>query len=228
MKDDLLRIQQEFRGLARAALLFDVHAAIKAARRVAALFDAGEFDAADLLWSEDGPRPALVRLFTEFNNGGQVHERETVRKLLESLHPKSPNQSHGQVVRNCCDAVLELIPEADNAEYLKQRTSDVGGMVTTPAETLADIVIGVSLLDAALTLNDGDEDLAREKKSSWQKLRDPKMPESIGNCPNHRQVKLFAPSAICDFIEKVEGKPLCQKYGIRKALLEKSRPPRPE
>ncbi len=81
---------------------------------------------------------------------------------------------------------------------------------------------------AALTLNDGDEDLAREKKSSWQKLRDPKMPESIGNCPNHRQVKLFAPSAICDFIEKVEGKPLCQKYGIRKALLEKSRPPRPE
>lgn len=104
MKNDLLRIQVD-----QAA----VHAAIKAARRMAALFDAAEFAAADILWSEDGPRPVLVRLLQEFNNGGQVHEREIVRKLLESLHPNSPNRSHGQIVRDCVDAMTELIPEAE-------------------------------------------------------------------------------------------------------------------
>jgi len=86
--------------------------------------------------------------------------------------------------------------------------------------------MGVSLLDAALILNDGDKGLAIEKKTAWQKSRDPKVPESIGNCPKHKQAKLYAPSAICDFLEKVEGESICKKYRLRKALLEKSRPPR--
>jgi hypothetical protein len=85
---------------------------------------------------------------------------------------------------------------------------------------------GVSLLDAALILTEEDRPLAREKKSAWQKIRTPKLPASIGNCPNHKQVKLFAPSAIADFVEAVEGKTLCTQYKLRQRLNAKAREPR--
>jgi hypothetical protein len=87
-------------------------------------------------------------------------------------------------------------------------------------------VKGVSLLDAGLILTEEDLQLAREKKTAWQKLRTPKLPASVGNCPNHRQVKLFAPFAIADFVEKVEGKTLCDKHKLRKRLAAKAREPR--
>ena len=89
-------------------------------------------------------------------------------------------------------------------------------------------VKGVSLLDAALILTEEDRPLAREKKTAWQKLRTPKLPASIGNCPNHSQVKLFAPSAIADFVEEVEGKSLCTQYKLRERLRAKAREPRQE
>ena len=85
---------------------------------------------------------------------------------------------------------------------------------------------GVSLLDAALILTDEDHKLAREKKTSWQKLRTPKLPDAIGICPNHRQVKLFAPSAIAEFVENVEGKSLCTQSKLRQRLNAKAREPR--
>ncbi len=88
--------------------------------------------------------------------------------------------------------------------------------------------VGVSLLDAALILNDGDDELAKEKKAAWHRTRKPKKPESIGKCPNHGSVKLYAPSAICDYVEKIEGKSLCKTYSLRKALLGKARPPQGE
>lgn len=85
---------------------------------------------------------------------------------------------------------------------------------------------GVSLLDAALIINDGDLALAREKKKAWQKLRKPKLPASIGNCPKHSQVKLFAPFALADFVEKTEGEALCTKYKLRQGLRAMAREPR--
>ena len=100
----------------RAALLLDVHAAIKAARRMANLFDADEFDAADLQFRKNAHQKTVVRplvlLIQEYQRDGQPDERDTVKRLLESLRPKSPNLASGQVIRDRCDAVLELIPEA--------------------------------------------------------------------------------------------------------------------
>ena len=87
---------------------------------------------------------------------------------------------------------------------------------------------GVSLLDAALILTEEDRSLSIQKKKSWQKLRTPNLPASIGNCPNHKQVKLFVPSAIADFVEKVEGKTLCTQYKLRQRLNAKAREPRQE
>jgi hypothetical protein len=87
---------------------------------------------------------------------------------------------------------------------------------------------GVSLLDAALILTEEDRPLARQKKSAWQKLRTPTLPASIGNCPSHKQVKLFAPSAIANFVEEVEGKSLCTQYKLRQRLNAKAREPRQE
>jgi hypothetical protein len=87
---------------------------------------------------------------------------------------------------------------------------------------------GVSMLDAALILTEEDRELSKEKKNAWLKLRTPKLPASIGKCPNHRQVKLFAPSAISDFVEAVEGKPLCAQYKLRQRLIDKARTPRSE
>ena len=85
---------------------------------------------------------------------------------------------------------------------------------------------GVSMRDAAMILCDDDEKLARDKKDIWQKLRDPKPPPCIGRCPNHKQVKLFAPSALCDFIEKIEAQKDCQEHKLRQRLAAKARYPR--
>jgi len=96
----------------------------------------------------------------------------------------------------------------------------------TESPTAAVIGKGVSLLDAALILTEEDRPLAMEKKTAWQKLRTPKVPRSIGNCPNHKQVKLFAPSALNIFVEEVEGKSLCTQYRLRQRLVAKAREPR--
>jgi hypothetical protein len=87
-------------------------------------------------------------------------------------------------------------------------------------------VKGVSLLDAALIITEEDAELSRQKKNQWLRLRTPQLPSSIGKCPNHRQVKLYAPSAIADFIEKVEDKKMCSQYKLRQRLIAKAREPR--
>ncbi len=85
--------------------------------------------------------------------------------------------------------------------------------------------LGVSLLDAALVLNDGDECLARKKKKAWHNERTHNPPPEIGRCPDHAQVKLYAPSAICDWLEKIEGASLCDKHSLRKAMARVARLP---
>lgn len=87
-------------------------------------------------------------------------------------------------------------------------------------------VRGVSLLDAALILTEEDSQLSRGKRDAWQRLRTPKLPECIGNCPNHAQVKLYAPSALSEFVEAAEGKPLCTERKLRQRLNAKARTPR--
>lgn len=85
---------------------------------------------------------------------------------------------------------------------------------------------GVSLLDAALLLNDGDYSLARQTVDRWQKQRSVEKPSSIGNCPNHKQVKLFAPLAICDFIEKIGDIDAVAKKRLLTGLVTNRRAPR--
>jgi len=85
--------------------------AVKSARRVAARYDAGEFDQAkqQVLYSERGPRLPLTGLYQEFQRSGQIEKREAVRKLLEALVPASPTREHGELIRTCCDELLEVL-----------------------------------------------------------------------------------------------------------------------
>jgi hypothetical protein len=87
---------------------------------------------------------------------------------------------------------------------------------------------GVSLLDAALILTDEDRQLAPQMVQRWQKLRSPKRPPPIGNCPQHSQRQLFVPAALCDWIETIEGKRTCAEHQLRQRLAKKARPPRQE
>jgi hypothetical protein len=87
---------------------------------------------------------------------------------------------------------------------------------------------GVSMFDAAMILSEGDPQAARESVARWQRLRSPKPPPEIGKCPRHKQRKLYAPAALCDFIEKVEGERICQENRLRQRLREKARAARQE
>jgi len=87
---------------------------------------------------------------------------------------------------------------------------------------------GVSLLDAALILTDEDQELAPQTVKRWHKVRRHRRPPPIGNCPQHSQRQLFVPSALCDWVEKIEGKGICAEHKLRQRLARKARPPRQE
>ena len=100
----------------------EVYVAIKVARRIANRYEAEEFDEAKGLFeSETGPRVALSRFIAESSKNGQVQVRETARRLLTNLLPTSPSREHGQLIRTCCDELLEVLrveqgdESADNA-----------------------------------------------------------------------------------------------------------------
>jgi hypothetical protein len=86
--------------------------------------------------------------------------------------------------------------------------------------------LGVSLLDAALILTHEDKQLAQQTVRRWHRLREPPKPPTIGNCPEHKQRKLYAPSALSDWVEKVEGTALCSEHQLRQRLRRKARQPR--
>lgn len=65
---------------------------------------------------------------------------------------------------------------------------------------------GVSLLDAALILNDGVKDGVEQRTiRRWHASQDPKLPECLGYDPRHSQRKLYELSKLLDFIEKTDG-----------------------
>lgn len=84
---------------------------------------------------------------------------------------------------------------------------------------------GVSMLDAALILNDEDEDLALQQVHRWQRKRGAKPPH-IGFDPEHAQRKLYAPSALAAWIEKIEVALVLSKHQLRQRLIRKARAPR--
>lgn len=151
------------------------------------------------------------------------------------------NGHDGRALLRFCNAIREAdfetaIPLWPALKAELQQVAIVAGLPPRPAATASNgdgaqadsTAKGVSLLDAALILTQEDHELSRQTRNRWQKLRTPKLPRSIGKCPNHRQVKLFAPSAISDFVEAVEGKPLCTQCKLRQRLIGKARAPRPE
>lgn len=123
----------------------------------------------------------------------------------------------------------EALTERIVSEYSKLRRALASVAVSDSLEAddqYGPVNAGVSMLDAALILCEDDRPLAREKRAAWQKLRDPIPPASVGRCPNHKQVKLFAPSALCDFIEKIEDPKDCREHKLRQRLVKKTRRPR--
>ena len=71
-----------------------------------------------------------------------------------------------------------------------------GGKIDTP--------VGVTLLDAALALCDGDDVAAKAVKDRWRKLREPKRPDAIGKDPSHCQTNLYEPAAIVAWLKKIQ------------------------
>jgi hypothetical protein len=74
---------------------------------------------------------------------------------------------------------------------------------------------GVSMLDAALILNDGDKTIARETVDRWQRQKSVKQPTHIGNDPKHKQIKLYEPNLLIGFLKKIEGE---NRYDYRKLI----------
>lgn len=172
-------------------------------------------------------RHAAARAARELYDCGWTKEAEAITEVLSGLPTGPVDGKQPDVLERQLDAIREA------AERIRTilTTCLAGANVQESTADDANTVLsgkGVSLLDAALILTEEDRPLAREKKSAWQKIRTPRLPASIGNCPNHKQVKLFAPSAMADFVEKVEGKPFCTQYKLRQRLNAKARAPRQE
>ncbi len=77
---------------------------------------------------------------------------------------------------------------------------------------------GVSLGDAATIMCDGDEKLARDVKKRWHNDRTVSKPDAIGHCPNHRQVKLYEPSALLKYVKEIEGEAKCNQFRLETEL----------
>ncbi len=171
-------------------------------------------------------RNALDRFFAVRDWGFLVPSRNDVEgwKGIQRRYVQPLRHRGGQlaaVLAEISDAVKDSICSTPAAAPSgPQAAADESAAATAAAGK------GVSLLDAALVLTEEDRALSIEKKKAWQKLRTPQLPCSVGYCPNHRQVKLFAPSALADFLEKVESEPLCRQHKLRQRLAAKAREPR--
>ena len=76
----------------------------------------------------------------------------------------------------------------------------------TEAETEGQAIPkGVSLLDAAMSLNEDDSEASSATKKRWVNCRDPKLPKPIGLDSKHKQAHLFEINELLGFIGIVEG-----------------------
>lgn len=85
------------------ALHADVVSAVRAARKIAVRFSAGEFRQAGSLYADDdiSPRITLVHIYNEI-----PESRGHIQNLLEALSPKIPTTAHGDLIRACCTELL--------------------------------------------------------------------------------------------------------------------------
>ena len=84
--------------------------------------------------------------------------------------------------------------------------------------------MGISLLDAALVLNEFDSTLANETKERWKKHRT-KPPEPLGKAANHKQTDLYDPERLRDEYLAIVEADLSSAF-TRKAYKGKLRPVR--
>ncbi|MCA9057570.1 MAG: hypothetical protein KDA85_03695, partial [Planctomycetaceae bacterium] len=72
------------------------------------------------------------------------------------------------------------------------------------------VVKGISLLDAALAVNDGDNELAKETKKRWERDARTKL-NPVGTSSRHRQRLLYELEAMLQFIREMENDDAAKK-----------------
>ncbi len=86
-------------------------------------------------------------------------------------------------------------------DWRDKRGDEMTPKVPTDIATLPK---GVSLLDVALLLVEGDVAAAKETRKRWHNSRNPELPDSIGEDSEDCRAGLYSLSAIFDFIKIVE------------------------
>lgn len=92
---------------------------------------------------------------------------------------------------------------------------------TVPTEIETVSPTGVSLMDAALLLTDGDAQAASATVKRWQDSRSPKLPIGIGKCPHHAQRNLYEVGELLKVLSVLEGEQ--KAASIRTSLRQKKR-----
>jgi hypothetical protein len=132
-------------------------------------------------------------------------DHELFDALGEAQHEHWNPEVMKRLMKSWERIVKEIVPIVTKAESVPVTGSSGGVALTTelPAklETIVSkpIAVGVSYRDAAKILNDADESLVAEAVAAWNKKRE--QPESIGFDPQHSQRKLYAPTALVNFLE---------------------------
>ena len=87
---------------------------------------------------------------------------------------------------------------------------------------------GVSAQDAAERIRPNDPEGQGNLVKSWRNSTDPKFPRPIGKAPEHKQMNLYKPAEILDFLKKVEGKAVDKERHLSAHFHKVERYPRPE
>jgi len=87
-------------------------------------------------------------------------------------------------------------------ERLQEVLNAFKGSLDTSEESDHPRPRGVTLMQAAMMVNDGDRELAKQTKKRWHNSG--RLPKPIGVNPARRQEHVYAPSAMAAFLEKSE------------------------
>ena len=130
------------------------------------------------------------------------HEFKKIAENLENLrqHENEPGDQK---------------PPGEEANAPRPAVSDVADS-TAPTDRAA-TQLGVRLLDAALILNDDNEEMAKETKKRWQDQRHTPFPEKIGFFPKHKQIPMYDADDLYHFVCELEGAK-CDSYNLRQEL----------
>lgn len=79
------------------------------------------------------------------------------------------------------------------------------GGARTEREVAPKMVQGITLTRAALLVSDDDDSAARAAKKRWRNKKSIRLPKAIGKSLEHSQEDIYEPSALADFVEKVDG-----------------------